>query len=110
MYEDIYLVDIEGDMAVGESLFKFISKLIQRTDGADVADHGDVLVPVAALVVELESPAGEGDVEVTETVLDLAVHQVGVVPVEELEVGGVGLHLCGDTCKEILSHQEFSLE
>ena len=109
MYEDIYLVDIEGDMAVGESLFKFISKLIQRTDGADVADHGDVLVPVAALVVELESPAGEGDVEVTETVLDLAVDQVSVVPIKELVVGGVCLHLSRDTLREILTHGGVSL-
>ena len=97
-------------MAVGESLLEIISKLVQRTDGADVADHGDVLAPVVGLVVEAQRPAGEAEVEVAETVLDLAVHQVGVVPVEELEVGGVGLHLCGDTCKEILSHQEFSLE
>ena len=96
-------------MAVRESLLEIISKLIQRTDAADVADHGDVLAPVVALVVELESPAGESDVEVAETVLDLAVHQVGVVPVEELVVAGVGLHLGGDTCRERVTHQMFSL-
>ena len=93
-------------MAVRESLLEIVSKLIQRTDAADVADHGDVLAPVVALVVELQSPAREGDVEVAETVLDLAVHQVCVVPVEELVVGGVGLHLCRDTCREIFSHSD----
>ena len=44
-------------MAVRESLLEIVSKLIQRTDAADVADHGDVLAPVVGLVVELESPA-----------------------------------------------------
>ena len=89
-------------MAVRESLLEIISKLIQRTDAADVADHGDVLAPVVALVVELQSPAGESDVEVAEAVLYGAVHLVSVVPVEELVVGGVGLHLSRDTCREII--------
>ena len=91
-------------MAVRESLLEIISKLVQRTDGADVADHGDVLAPVVALVVELQSPTRESDVEVAQAVLDLAVHQVSVVPVEELVVGGGGLHLGRDTCREIFPH------
>ena len=96
-------------MALRESLLEIIGKLIQRTDAAEVADHGDVLAPVVGLVVEAQRPAGEADVEVAETVLDLAVHQVGVVPVQELVVAGVGLHLGGDTCRERVTQPDVQI-
>ena len=100
-----YLVYVEGYVAVGKSLLEIIGKLVQRTDTANVTDHGDVLVPVAGLVVELQSPHGEGDIEAAETVLYVAVHQVRVIPVVQLVVARVGLCLCWNTFREIFSER-----
>ena len=90
-------------MAVRESLFEISRKLVQGTDTANVADHGDVLVPVACLVVNLQSFPSQGHVETAEAVLDVAVHKVLVAPVVEFVVAGVCLCLCSNTFRELIN-------
>ena len=96
----LYLVQVEGDVAVRESLLEISGKQVQRTNTANVADHSDVLPPVVCPVVKLQSPSCQSDVKPTEAVLDVAVDQVAIAPVVELVVAGVGLCLRCNTFRK----------
>ena len=88
-------------MTFRESLPEVSGELLQGTDTANVADHGDVLVPVACVVVKLKSASSQAHVKTTEAVLDVAVDQVLVAPLQEFVVAWIGLCLNSNTCIEI---------
>ena len=81
-----YLCHIEGYKAVRVELGEVGGQVVDWAECSDVTDNGDVLAPVAGLIVQFHGSRAEAHIKTTQVVLNGTVHTVSIVPVIQFVV------------------------
>ena len=81
-----HLCNIERDKAVWVKLGEILSQTVEWADCSYVTDYANVLPPVGALIVGLESCGTKRNIKASKAVFNGTIHTVCVVPIHQFVV------------------------